>query len=109
MGADPTSVGFGQTPLPPGASATPTSALAPPAAGTPIPPAAATPPAPPVTAAPAAPAPPVPTVPHTAILAGPPAPPAHVMLPAAQGASYEACIAAGWTDELLVANGMMQA
>lgn len=112
VGADPTSVGFGQTPLPPGASATPTSALAPPSAGAPTPPAApaaASPPAAPVAAAPAAPTPPVPTVPHTAILAGPPAPPAHVMLPAAQGASYEACIAAGWTDELLVANGMMQA
>lgn len=113
IGPDPSEIGFGAMPLPPGVNAAPAPMTVqpstPPAAGTPTPPAAATPPAPPVAAAPAAPTPPVPTVPHTAILAGPPAPPAHVMLPAAQGASYEACIAAGWTDELLVANGMMQA
>jgi hypothetical protein len=30
------------------------------------------------------------------------------MLPAANGHSYESLIAAGWTDETLRANGMMQ-
>lgn len=38
-----------------------------------------------------------------------PPPPAHVMLPAAGGTTYEAYIAAGWTDELLIQHGMMQA
>lgn len=44
----------------------------------------------------------------------PPAPPAapaavgHVMLPAANGATYEQMIAAGWTDDTLRAHGMMQ-
>lgn len=35
-------------------------------------------------------------------------PPQRVMLPAAQGMTYEAAIGAGWTDEMLIANGMMQ-
>jgi len=107
VGPDPTSVGFGQAALPPGATTTPAPALNAPA----VPGAAPTPPA-----APAAPATPVPTVPHTAILAGPPAIPTppvakqRVMLPAAQGATYEAFMATGqWTDELLVQHGMMQA
>lgn len=45
----------------------------------------------------------------------PPAPPANdlasgkIMLPAANGVSYDEYIKAGWTDEQLVANGMMQA
>lgn len=34
--------------------------------------------------------------------------PQHVMTAAAQGATYEAMIAAGWTDETLIQNGMMQ-
>lgn len=33
--------------------------------------------------------------------------PAHVMLPAANGVTYEAYIAAGWTDAALIQNGMM--
>lgn len=33
----------------------------------------------------------------------------HTMLPAAAGGTYEAMIAGGWTDETLVANGMMAA
>ena len=49
---------------------------------------------------PAAPVPPTPPIPA--------APPARVMLPAAQGATYEAMIAAGWTDEMLRTHGMMQ-
>jgi len=56
--------------------------------------AAFTPPPPPPPAA-AAPPPP------------PPAAPARVMLPAAAGQTYEALIAAGWTDALLVQNSMM--
>jgi hypothetical protein len=31
------------------------------------------------------------------------------MLPAAQGASYEQMIGAGWTDDLLIQHGMMAA
>lgn len=40
--------------------------------------------------------------------AAPPPPTGPVMLPAAQGISYEAYRAKGWTDELLRANGFMQ-
>lgn len=68
----------------------------------------------PATPAPATP-PPAAVEPHHGFVANagaptpPPAPaPQHVMLPAANGASYEAMIAAGWTDELLVQHGMMQ-
>jgi len=31
------------------------------------------------------------------------------MLPAANGATYEQMVAAGWNDEQLIANNMMQA
>ena len=48
----------------------------------------------------------VPVAPNPAFMA-PPVPAAHVMTPKANGASYEACIKAGWTDELLRQNGMM--
>lgn len=114
-GPDATAVGFGTAPLPPGASAVPIAAMQPPAP--PAAPVVAAPvPAyvpPPVAAAPAAPVP-VPVAPHTAILT-PPAPPvapvapARVMLPAAQGATYEQMIANGWNDALLIQHGMMQA
>ena len=97
IGPDASTAGFGTAPLPPGAMATPPASFAPPSAN----PALAV-------------APPVPAMipPNPAFLAVPPAPvappaPAHVMLPAAGGASYEQMIAAGWTDALLVANGMM--
>lgn len=64
-------------------------------------------------------APPPAVQPHTEFVtnAGQPAPPPpvvappatqHVMLPAAQGATYEQMIAAGWTDALLIQHGMMQ-
>lgn len=51
-----------------------------------------------------------PIVPNPAFLAvpvAPPVPPARQMTAAAQGASYEQLIAAGWTDALLVQHGMM--
>ncbi len=90
-----------------GYMASPTPAAAPPAPGapaaSPAPPAASTPPLP--TASPGNPAPPP-------APAAPPPPPAAptgpVMLPAANGATYEAMIAAGWTDDTLRAHGMMQ-
>jgi len=43
----------------------------------------------------------VPTVPVV------PQAPVHQMLPAAGGATYEAMVAAGWTDALLIQHGMM--
>ena len=112
-GADPKAVGFGGAPLPAGASATPIAQGFNPAP-------AASPPvqnhanhaySPPLPAAP-------PVAPHTAILNPPPVPgvpatpppaPVRVMLPAAQGATYDQMIAAGWTDALLIQHGMMQA
>jgi len=39
----------------------------------------------------------------------PPVPQQRVMLPAANGATYEQMVAAGWNDEQLIANNMMQA
>ena len=95
MGADPKMVGFGNSPLPAGASTTPIPQGFSPASGYHSP-------TPPPTAAP-----------YPAILtpSAPPAPPAapvRVMLPAANGASYEQLIASGWTDQLLIQHGMMQ-
>jgi hypothetical protein len=88
------------TPYPAAASPAPASPA--PYAGYMAPPAAG--PAPLGAPAPAAsPAPPVPTT-----LPLPIASPTRVMLPAANGHSYESLIAAGWTDETLRANGMMQ-
>jgi len=116
VGPDPTSAGFGQAPLPAGVSVTPVGGLA-----------AGAPPPPPAHALPAASyAPPVAAIappgvaPNPAFLAGPaagvaPPPPlvaaapARVMLPAAQGATYEQLIAAGWNDVLLVQHGYMKA
>lgn len=57
---------------------------------------------PPVAPAPVPGLPPVMTAPPA-----PPVAPARVMLPAAQGATYETLIGAGWTDALLIAHGMM--
>ena len=77
-------------------------------------PAALPPGARPVTPAVAGFAPPV--VPNPAFLQVPPPaprppviPPARVMTPAAQGATYAQMIEAGWTDELLIQHGMMLA
>jgi len=58
---------------------------------------------------------PAPVQPHHGFVAnaGAPVPPnaaapQHVMTPKANGVTYEAMIAAGWTDELLIQHGMMQ-
>jgi hypothetical protein len=89
----------------PAASGVPGAALAPP----PMPGAASGPPvgaAPPLPPAAAVAGPPIPG----AVAAPPPPPPVQqgkVMLPAALGASYEAMIAAGWTDAALIQHGMM--
>ena len=90
--------------------AAPLPASPPPVPGVPTP-AASTPPVP--GAAPATPSPSNPAPPPydgymaTGAAAAPPAAPVRVMLPAANGATYEAMIAAGWTDAMLVQHGMM--
>ena len=101
LGPDAKSVGFGAgVALPAGASATPIGAAFNPVV--PAAPVAAMPPVPPQ-------APAAPVVPNPAFLQVPTAPvvPQRVMLPAAGGVSYEAMIAAGWTDALLVQHQMM--
>lgn len=107
LGADPKAVGFGNTPLPPGASATPvTQAFQP-----------AMPPMTPTetryqTGMQAT--PPRTIEPYPGILVPPPSMPAppvavRTMLPAANGITYEQYIASGWTDAQLIQHGMMQA
>lgn len=110
-GPDVTACGFGQSPLPAGASTVPLASVdngfsAP----TPIPAL----PGVPVTggAIPSAP-PTIPVIPNVAfagIVAPPPPPPAapvRQLTALAQGATYEQLIANGWTDALLVAQGLM--
>ncbi len=108
VGADPTSAGFGAAPLPAGASATPLAGFVPPVAAVSSSVAAVPAYAPPPAAAPANHAflaiPPVPGAP----VATPPAP-VKVMLPAANGASYDQMLAAGWTDALMIQHGMLAA
>lgn len=106
LGADPKSVGFGKSPIPAGALNTPPEGrFNPVAPGIPAPSNNLPPPAPGIPAqnmnVPA---------PHYGILTPPSLPtlPAKIMLPAAQGASYEQLIQAGWTDALLIQHGMMQ-
>ena len=105
-GIDATQVGFA-TGAAPGATTTPIGAAAVPGAPAqaPLPPAVAAPAAPTVVQPNASFAPPVP---GAAVPPVPSAPAARVMLPAANGASYDAMKAAGWTDEQLVQHGMMQ-
>lgn len=95
---DTAAVGFGNAPLPAGASATPLGMSQPPAA-----PAAPQPPAAP---------PPSGIVPNHAFAAGqvapPPAPPARQMTALAT-ATYDAYRASGWTDDQLIQNGLMLA
>ncbi len=95
VGPSPTAVGFGQAPLPPGATVVPPSA--------PMPVEVTPPPAPvstPVASAPPAPAP------YPQILDVPPAP-VRTMTALAQGLTYEQYKAAGWTDEQLISGGLM--
>jgi hypothetical protein len=81
-GPDVASVGFGQSPLPTGASTTPLVSSIPMPQVTP------------------------PPAPNYAILK-PPAPPAHKMTPAAMGISYEDYIKAGWDDVKLIQASLM--
>jgi len=76
--------------------------MAAPAPAAPPPPAPSAPPPAPAAPPPAPAAPPPPPAP-----AAPPPPPARIMLPAANGQTYEAFLAAGWTDADLVSQGMM--
>lgn len=84
------SVGFGGSAMPVGASQTPVGALAAPAPAAPVQLAVA---------------------PRPAFLAPPPVPlpKTPVLTAAANGASYEQMLAAGWTDALLRAHGMIAA
>lgn len=129
FGPDVASAGFGASPLPAGASMTPPAGAIPlPQApsmpqppGLPQVPGVAPPPLPqsgsvpmPSAPAPVAPAP-IPVIPNPAFVqVPPPAPvapvmPVHQMTAAAQGIPYESYIAQGWTDALLVQNGLMLA
>lgn len=114
----PTTPGFTPPPLAaPGAGASPAAAL--PVPGAPAPSAPAAPytgymqppaapaagPTPPIGGAPAANPAPAAPMPPTSTTAYPGSGP--VMLPAANGATYEQMIAAGWTDDTLRAHGMM--
>lgn len=127
-GPDASAVGFGSTPLPPGASTVPVGAFTPPAAPAPAaaPGAPGLPPPPPAAPVPAPVAAPVAVVPHPAILQptgaplpplaapAPPAAPAPAPAPAgpvmtakANGTTYAAYRAAGWTDDQLRQNGLL--
>lgn len=105
FGPDPTTVGFGQAPLPSGVRGAPPVGMAPAA----VAPAAVAP-----AAAPAPVAPAVGVAPNPAFLQPPPQPPAPpappapagpVMTAKAAGVTYEAMRAAGWTDALLREHG----
>lgn len=122
-GVDPKSVGF-STGLAAGGVAAPVGGAAAPAPGAGAPPAApaaggSMPPPPGGTAAPAPSSMPPPPGTTTAVqpnanfappppgAGAPPAAPARVMLPAANGTTYEAFKDAGWTDEQLIQHGKM--
>lgn len=109
QGPDAAQAGFGQAPLPAGASSTPVAAL--PAGQTAVAPA----PSQPVTVGQiqqAMAAPPAPVKPHTAFLtpSAPPAPPSGpVMTEKAGNVTYAAMIAAGWTHAQLIEHGYIRA
>lgn len=129
VGPDASQAGFGGAPLPPGASATPVGGFNPAPSAAPLgfPPAGAAPAVPPMAGtaipaspsstpaapnysflgAPGAPSPAIPQAPGVPVAPPVPAAPVHTMTPAAQGATYEQMIAAGWTDALLRQHGMM--
>jgi len=105
-GADPKAVGFGNSALPAGASATPLDgSFNPGSVATPAP-LLNTPPPPAYMAPPASTSAPVPP-PYPGILT-PPAAPTHVLTAKAGGASYEQLIGAGWTHALLIQHGYIQ-
>jgi hypothetical protein len=100
VGPDVASVGFGTAPLPPGAMAQPPEAFTPPVAGPPVS-------QPPVSQPPVA----GPPLPNPAILNGPPPglTPDQRLTALAQGATYDALLAKGWNDTLLIQHGLMTA
>lgn len=110
FGPDVASAGFGAAPLPVGASVTP------PAGVVPMPTGSAPPPLPPAGSVPmppghalTAPAP-IPVMPNPGFVQMPPPPAAPVrQMTALATATYEAYIAANWTDAQLVQNGLMLA
>lgn len=115
FGPDAATCGFGQAPLPPGASAVPLASTAPLPAdngfSTPAPVIPTLPLMPGGVAI--TPAPTIPVIPNVAfagiVAPPPPPPPAPVrqLTALAQGATYEQLKAGGWTDELLVSQGLM--
>ena len=123
FGPDVASAGFGVAPLPAGASAVPLASSSPlPILAVPALPATAQ--APPPTVTPGAPASvspssPIPVLPNPGFVQMPPPPPAAAvaappppaagptMTPAANGITYQAYKAGGWSDEQLIANGLM--
>lgn len=109
VGADPKSVGFGNCPLPAGASLTPVSqafnATADATSSANVASSVPTPAAPPVQPYPNILTPPIPISP----VAVPPPAPQHVLTALAQGATYEQLIGTGWTDATLIQHGLMQA
>lgn len=108
FGPDLETVGFGAGALPPGASVMP-----PPTVAAPFPQPGVAPavpgfpitnaPFPTISALPATISPSNPVIPNPGFANGP----KRIMLPAAQGASYEQLIAAGWNDAQLIAQGLM--
>lgn len=100
---DATTVGFGKAPLPVGASLTPIGGGFNPA------PITAAPSVLPPTAQPITPYPNILTPAPAAPTPPPVLKPARIMLPSANGLTYDDYIAAGWTDALLVQHGLMQA
>ena len=109
FGADASEFGFGKSPLPPGASATPVAGIAATPAQAALGATVGYTPPPPPAAPPAAPV--VAVAPNPAILTPPPPPPAvpagPVMTAKAAGVPYASFIAQGWTDATLRANGYM--
>jgi hypothetical protein len=121
-GPDVSEAGFGAAPLPAGVSTVPPAMAVPMPAGAPGLPAVPMLPSVPVVpspsiTAPVSPIPNVPVIPNPSFLTGavpavpmavpvPPVP-SRTMTTKANGASYEALIANGWTEALLIANGLM--
>jgi hypothetical protein len=96
LGPDPKSVGFGNAPLPPGASATPPASFVPPVQPVSY---VACDDQGKVTSG-------VMPPPYPQILNVPPAP-TRVMTPKANGITYEQYKQAGWTDEQMIAEGVL--